>query len=560
MSTGATPQGGDDSPLRDPSGRRDGDQRWERILETSNDAFVGIDQHHTITEWNPAAERLFGWSTEEAIGRSLPATLIPEAFRERHLAGMQRFLEEGEGPVLFRPLEVTALHRSGRELPVELRIWPAQVDGEWRFYAFLRDLRGQRRAEAHMQLLAQVTETANRSVRAEEAVRAALSEICELTGWPVGHAYCIDEEAEDGAVLASSGWWHLGEDHDTFAAATSAQRFRAGEGLPGRVLQARRPLWSDLDSDDNFPRSDAARTDGLHSGFAFPVFTGATVAAVLEFYTRQSVDADGALLELVRQVGTQLGRVFERQRSMDELGAAAERRARMMAMLAHDVQTPLASVRGYAELLAEEIEEASPEELRHYATRIVENVGRLTRMVSSLLTGARAEAGRLAVHPGRVGLQDAVQQIATDLGLEGLELDVPGDATVWADADHVTQIVTNLLSNAQKYGEPPIEVTVREESDHVVLSITDHGPGLPDDLEEELFSPFTRGRGGMGVGSGLGLWIARQLAMQNGGDLVHEVPDGGGACFALALPRERTARGETAEVTPPSRPLGPQFP
>lgn len=541
MSTKSTWQSGDDAPPGDRHDRPGGDQRWERILETSNDAFVGIDQHHTITEWNPAAERLFGWPTEEALGRSLPETLIPEAFRPRHLAGMQHFLEEGEGPVLFRPLEVTALHRSGRELPVELRIWPAQVDGEWRFYAFLRDLRGQRRTEAHMRLLAQVTETANRSVRAEEAVSAALTEICELTGWPVGHAYCVVEEDECNTVLESSSWWHLAEEHAAFVAATTEQRFRAGEGLPGRVLEARRPLWSDLDHDDNFPRMAAARADGLHSGFAFPVFTGAAVAAVLEFYTRESVDADEELLELVRQVGTQLGRVFERQRNMDELAAAAERRARMMAMLAHDVQTPLSSVRGYAELLGAELGEATEKELRHYTTRITENVARLTRMVSSLLTGARAEAGRLAVQPSRVRLRETVEQVATDLAVEGLQLDVPEDETAWADADHVTQIVTNLLSNAQKYGEPPIEVAVRDDADHIVLTVTDHGPGLPGDLEEDLFSPFTRGRGGMGAGSGLGLWISRQLANQNGGELVHVTPEGGGACFAVALPRERVS-------------------
>lgn len=516
------------------------DERWERILETSSDAFVGIDEHHVITEWNPAAERLFGWSTEEAVGRHLPETLIPEEFREQHRAGMRRFLEEGIGPVLFRPLEVPALHRSGREVPVELRIWPAQVHGEWRFYAFLRDLRERQRSEAHMQLLAEVTEVANRSVRAEDAVCAALTRICHLTGWPVGHAYLVADERE-GKVLESSGWWHLEEAHENFASATSERRFRAGEGLPGRVLDARHPLWADLDREHNFPRMPAARGDGLHSGFAFPVFTGSAIVAVLEFYTHETVETDDALLDLVRQVGTQLGRVFERQRSMDELAAAAEARANMMSMLAHDLQTPLSSVRGYADLLATDLAEAD-EELRHFTDRISENVGRMSRMVSNLLTGARAEAGRLPTEPSQVPLLEAVEQVATDLDLHELRLDVPASATAWADRGHLLQIITNLLSNAEKYGAPPVTVGVRNESDWVALTVTDHGPGLSPELDAELFAPFTRGR--MGTGSGLGLWISRQLALQNGGDLVHEAPEGGGACFSVVLPHDRSGRDE----------------
>lgn len=522
------PGGGPPPSWRDV---HEADARWEAILATSSDAFVGADEHDRITDWNPAAEALFGWSTEEAVGRSLSGTLIPPEFRDRHHAGMERFLETGSEQVMFRPLEVPALHRTGQRIPVELRIWPAHVQGRFRFYAFLRDLTAEQQAEQHLRLLADVTEVANRSIQAEEAVRAALARICDLTGWPVGHAYLTDRD--DKALLVPSGWWY-GTGHARFAAATAELSFRAGEGLPGRVLAAGRPLWSDLDF-GSFPRADVASADGLKSGFAFPVHTGSAVVAVLEFYTTVSVAADESLLELVHQVGTQIGRVFERQRAMEDLAAVADMRSRMMRILAHDVQTPLVSVRGYANLLAEHLGDATAEELRRYADGITRNADRLDRMVTTLLSGTRAEAGQLVATPADVPLRRALSEVVADLRVEGVRYDVASDLTARVDREHLLQIFTNLLSNAQRYGAPPIELHAGQADGEVVVTVSDHGPGLQPDLLDGLFAPFVRGRHHEG-GTGLGLWISRELARSNGGDLRPMSATSGGACFELLLP------------------------
>src|SRR5260370_42661097 len=92
--------------------------------ETALDAVITIDRAGTITAWSPQAESLFGWSAGEALGRSLSQTVIPERYRDAHERGLERYLATGEGPVLNRRIELSALRRDQSEFPVEIAITP----------------------------------------------------------------------------------------------------------------------------------------------------------------------------------------------------------------------------------------------------------------------------------------------------------------------------------------------------------------------------------------------------------------------------------------------------
>jgi PAS domain S-box-containing protein len=123
------------------------EQRIRSILETALDAVVTMNPAGQITGWNAEAERIFGWSREEAIGRRMSDTIIPSKYREAHDRGLQRFLATGEGPLLNKRIDITALHRTGREFPVELAISFAKVADAWTFSAFVRDISDRRQAE-----------------------------------------------------------------------------------------------------------------------------------------------------------------------------------------------------------------------------------------------------------------------------------------------------------------------------------------------------------------------------------------------------------------------------
>ena len=138
--------------------------RARLIVDTAHDAFIGIDSTGGIVAWNAQAEVTFGWSHDEAIGRNLAETIIPHAFREAHNSGMRRFHETGDAPVVNQRLELTALHRSGREFPVELTITsPMSVRNGFFFGAFLRDISDRRDRDAELHRAKESAEAATRA-------------------------------------------------------------------------------------------------------------------------------------------------------------------------------------------------------------------------------------------------------------------------------------------------------------------------------------------------------------------------------------------------------------
>ena len=181
---------------------QESEQRIRLILETALDAVVTMNSAGQITGWNAEAERIFGWSHEEAVGGRMSDTIIPPQHREAHERGLQRFLETGEGPVLNRRIEITALHRTGREFPVELAISPAKVGDTWTFSAFLRDISERRQAD-------EAREAANRTKNeflllqeADKLQKALLNSVSHNLRTPLASVLgALNSVLEDGALL-----------------------------------------------------------------------------------------------------------------------------------------------------------------------------------------------------------------------------------------------------------------------------------------------------------------------------------------------------------------------
>jgi PAS domain S-box-containing protein len=121
-----------------------------RIVEAALDAVVSTDRNGQITRWNPQAERTFGWSAGEAMGRSLTDTIVPPRLRSQHRRGVERYLATGIPRVIGERIEISGLHRDGREIPIELSIVELTASGPERFTAFMRDLSQERRVEGQL--------------------------------------------------------------------------------------------------------------------------------------------------------------------------------------------------------------------------------------------------------------------------------------------------------------------------------------------------------------------------------------------------------------------------
>ena len=502
------------------------------ILQTANDAFIGIDEAGAVIDWNRQAELLFGWRADEALGAPLAELVIPPGLRDAHHAGLRRFLDTGEGRVVFERLELPAIDRHGRRLDVELTIWPSRADGRWRFNAFLRDVTSLRRERSFLSVIGDVTRAANAAFEPDPVVRLALERVCELTGWPLGHAWRVLDDH-----LEPTGWWHRAEPgFEAFVDATMATTFAIGAGLPGRVAASGQPSWIiDVRADPDFPRRRAAAADDLHSAVAFPVLVRDQVVAVLEFLTTDRYADDPRLATLMADVGVQVGRVYERRAALERERASAEFRTRMLSVLSHDLRSPASAIRSFADLLEHDWDTLDRAGALDVVARVRRQADRIVTLVGELLTVQRLDAGAVTASPEDVDVRASLDQVVEDLGLaEEVTVTASTQARAHVDPDHLDRMLTNLLANARRHGQPPVEVLVSLEDDQCVVVVRDHGPGLPASMEGRVFQPFaTPARAS---GTGLGLSIVDGLARQNRGEVVYVSGSSPGATFELRLP------------------------
>jgi diguanylate cyclase (GGDEF)-like protein/PAS domain S-box-containing protein len=137
------------------------DERTRRILDNTNEAYVAMDTEGRVTAWNSAAETMFGYRREHAIGREVAELIIPPDMRDAHRAGLDRFLFTGEGPVVGPRTELVAVREDGSEVPVELSITAIQEAGGWSFHGFVRDVTARKALDdQHAALLARAEESA----------------------------------------------------------------------------------------------------------------------------------------------------------------------------------------------------------------------------------------------------------------------------------------------------------------------------------------------------------------------------------------------------------------
>ena len=160
---------------------RKSEAHTRRIVETALDAFIGMDAAGVITDWNVQAEQMFGWLRHEAIGQPLSVTIIPAQHREAHERGLRHFLATGEGPILNTRIEITACHRDGHEIPIELAISPALgKGGAYTFSAFVRDISVRKQTEeqgrTHQEELQRLNEALDRRVQIRTQELASVNE------------------------------------------------------------------------------------------------------------------------------------------------------------------------------------------------------------------------------------------------------------------------------------------------------------------------------------------------------------------------------------------------
>jgi len=296
------------------------------IAETASDAILTIDDQSTILFVNPAAEKIFGYLHEEMIGQPV-SMLLPDYLRQAHRTAFEQYLATGEWHPSWDAISFPGLHKSGREIPLELSFSEFVENGRRLFTGIARDITERRQLERRLTVQVVVARIMSESESLEDAAPSLLQAICESLGCDMGQLWRLDREAETLRWLAA--WRVSSLEADEFEEASRNRSFGRGVGLPGRIWVSRKSEWiENLTNDENFPRAEFAARSGLVSSFGFPVILGQVVMGVMEFFSQDKLAHDPSLLETMNGVGNQIGQFVERKRAEEERGQLFEREQR----------------------------------------------------------------------------------------------------------------------------------------------------------------------------------------------------------------------------------------
>jgi PAS domain S-box-containing protein len=293
------------------------------IAETASDAIITINEQSKILFVNRAAVKIFGHSMEEMLGAQL-TMLMPEYLRHLHRLGFQNYIDTGKHHISWESVELPGLHKSGKEISLELSFGEFQRDGQRFFTGIARDITKRKQDERRLALQHSVTEILAQATSLDEATPKLLEAICTRLGWQVAALWSIDSEQDNMRCVAS--WRHTSsEEVAEFEAASCKLRFRRNEGLPGKVWAMKEPFWASDYVNDGFPRSEAAARGRLHTAFAFPIALGEEVLGVIELFRQEKLESDSSLLNTFAAIGSQIGQFIERKKGEVERSSALAR-------------------------------------------------------------------------------------------------------------------------------------------------------------------------------------------------------------------------------------------
>ena len=402
---------------------------------------------------------------------------------------------------------------------------------------------------SQLKFLHRVARMATTASTWEELLETVVDETRDALRASVSSLYLLDRDAENLTLAATNGL-------DRYQIGRAKVPF--GGGVTGRVAASREPLViPDVSQDDRFlwvRGIDQKRF--IASMLSVPLVWNDRTVGVLNVQTEEHRDFSPSDVAHLRAIADLLGGIVEKGRMQleaeeraDELKKIDDARAELIALVTHELRTPLAVVRAYTDLLAEDPpldgrDSRDPERRDRRAgwhRSTMEQVQRLDRLVDSILASVRVGPEQPAdLQPIDVGevVKDAAAELAPLLARHQLQLREGIRLFALTDRARLSQILEHLVENAVKYAPPQTSITLdwKMAEGGVRIGVADEGPGIPEEWRERIFEPYARRDTRTARGSGIGLYAARRLAESVGARLWCEPADGHGARFVIALP------------------------
>jgi PAS domain S-box-containing protein len=543
--------------------RRDEDDaaRLAAIVASAEDAIVSTTLSGLITSWNRGAERIFGYSADEATGQ-LISIIVPDE-RRAEQEEILSHLARGEA---LESYETECIARDGRLFPASITVSPVQ-DSSGRVIGIskiARDISERKRAEEilvasirTLEVLYRLVDEVGRSRGLVETCQSAVEALVSGLGAPRASILVFDERG--GARFVA--WRNLSDGYRTAVDGHSPWTRDAVDPVP--IL-----LPDVLADPDVGPLRDVIAAEGIRAlGFLPLVHQGRLLGKCMVYYDEphdfssdelrlattiaQHVASGVARAQAEAEIARALVRERAARQEADEAQAEAEHANRakdeFLAMLAHELRNPLGVIVNAVGVLdvagsIDPVHDRAQLMIRRQAEH-------LARLLDDLLDVARITSGRIELERQCIDLRSAVQLAAEmqrhqiDRKGQGLDLDLPAEPiSVLGDSVRIQQVLGNLLNNASKYTPSGgwIRVAIRTANGQAVLTVRDSGEGIPTEKLEEVFELFAqvdatlaRTDGGLGIG----LTLVRRIVELHGGT-VHAESEGQnrGAAFVIRLP------------------------
>jgi PAS domain S-box-containing protein len=491
--------------------------------------------------YNEGAQRVFGWSREEVLGKPHDI-LVPERFRESHRKHVPDFAAAAETTRRMgeHGTEIFGLRKNGEEFPADAAVSKLSVEGAWLFTVVLRDITEQKRIEHEQVFLAEIGAIFATSLdpgrTLTNIVRMALREFAD---------FCLIEFADEQGDLRRL---EVGtSDPDKAGIAEALKRFPVDRGRPHLsrvILQSNVPqLTAEVTSEtiraiaQNDENRRLLEEIAPTSIMGVPLTVhGRLVGALVVASCRPGRRYTAADLHLLEEVGRRAALALENARLYHAAEQAVQARDQVLGIVAHDLRSPLDTILMQATLLRRLGGE--PERIERAASRI-------NRLIQDLLDVTRMEAGRLSIDPVRVRARqviidsvEAQQAILSSSSLE-VQLEVtPELPDIWADRDRLLQVFENLIGNAAKFTGAGGRITIgaRPREEDVLFWVADTGIGISADDLPHVFDRFWQARKAGRRGSGLGLPIVKGVVEAHGGHVWVESAPGRGSTFYFTVP------------------------
>jgi len=510
------------------------------IVESSHDAIVGETLAGIITSWNAGATRIFGYETDEAIGRSISFLSWPG--EEGQVELLLKKLRQGERVDHF---EVARRHKNGRKLIVSLSLSPifdsnGEIIGISKIARDVTEKKASEQALAASELRLSNLAEQEAKARAEALAERRFRELIENAPDAI-----IQVDATGKIAIAN-------RTAETMFGYTREEL--AEKGVDALVPEAQRAGHAGYRRD--FASAGKTRPMGLglellaqrKDGTQFPVEislspvkteNGTNVTAVIRDVTERKLSEQ-------RVRALQEGYMAELQIRQQEAERLNRLKSEFMASISHELRTPLHTIIGFAELLMEEAASFS-EKQKRFLQHIQTDSEHLLGLINDVLDLSRIEAGGLTLHTEPVSLRPVVSDVIASLGpyanSRGVSLRAGGglERLVSADPVRLRQILSNLLNNGAKFTQAGGEVAVDAilDGQFIRVAVTDTGIGIATEECSRIFDKFYQvGFTSVGVreGTGLGLAICRQLVEMQGGKLWVESELAKGSRFYFTLP------------------------